>query len=201
MPEILNKIARKAGSFVYGNQQNIIFERGLELDEESLSRRFDGELKLLRKDDVDITQFERYFSDDMKIIKHMFSLDLYCFAMIHDGDVVAQVWFADKDFYAGEVDFHFKVKPKELYEFFGIIHPKFRRTSISHDVLKFAWDYFRERGYEKVLCYVASWNVISLKLHRRLNFTDTGLRIRCQHFLWWKRSYLEDSSGNAVSQI
>jgi RimJ/RimL family protein N-acetyltransferase len=199
MPEILNAVISKARSSLYGNDLYILFERGLELEEAALSRRFKGELKLLRKDSVDITQFERYFLSEIHNIKHLFSLDLYCFVVTRDGDVVALVWFADKDFYDDEIDYYFKAESGGLYQFFGLIHPRFRRTSISHDILRFAWDYFREKGHKKVSCTVVNSNQVSLKLHKRLNFIDTGLRVRCRHFLWWKRSVLEDDAGKRVA--
>ncbi len=175
----------------YEKQNLILFERELEsLPLRKASGKFKCDLKIYQNE-VDFNKFKKYFAEDLDDIKHMFSTGIYCAVAEKAGDIVAFMLFADKDYYEREINYLFPIKKDQIYQFAGVIHPDFRRTSISYDILKYCWDYCIEKGYASVYCYVDETNRISLNFHKRLKFNEMGKKIIYTRLLNHKKSVLQ----------
>ncbi len=183
----------------YEKQNLIMLERELKpLPLRKASGKFKGHMKLYQKE-VSFNKFKRYFEEDLVDIEYLFSLGLYCAVMEKAGNVVAYMWYADSDYYEREINFLFSLKKNQIYQFAGIIHPDFRRTSISYDVLKYSWDYFIEKGYTSVFCNVEEKNKSSLRLHKKLNFSEMGEVIIYTRLLNHKKSVLKAYSVSKLN--
>jgi len=138
-------------------------------------------------------KFSKYFSHNYDGLKDLFSQDLYCMAAEINGDVVGYMWVATSDYYEKGLNYLFKVKKNQIYQFAGELHPNFCRSSISRDGLNFTWKYFSDKGFNSVYCYVNQYNPFSINLHKRTGFMPTNKKIIYTRILTrFKRSVSAD---------
>ncbi len=88
------------------------------------------------------------------------------------GKVVASTWLTTAELWAWEVRAHFVIQPGEIVRFDSHVDPACRRQGLNSRLASFANQLARQRGFQRLLTYVDSLNLPSLRVQKK-----TGMQL------------------------
>ncbi len=144
--------------------------------------------------------FGQYIPDYIDLFND--GLKSYAAYETETNNVVGIIWYADSDFY----DKHylrckFSVEPHQVLQVAAEVSLPYRNTTISVDIMRFAWAYWEEQGKDEVFCYTDVSNAPSLRVQFHLHWEEMGRLIHIHRLFGYQWQKMESYSGERFTHF
>lgn len=187
---------------IYLYAEIVILERDLSLPTKKYKTKKQFNVQILTKES-DLSIYEDQLSSQkLQVFSDHFHDGCLCVICLADKEIASYVWISTKDFYDKHLyKYNFKIKEKCIYQFDGLVFPKFRGTPVVLLIQQRAWEYYLEKRYLKTICAIDTYNLPSLRLHLRLGFKETGEVVIFRKLFFYKWSKKEIYTGQYLSSL
>lgn len=180
---------------IVAHDRHVLLERDLALPHKTYSRRRDWTIRMLDSErDVDL--FRTHFPDKLADVRKMFADGVIGSAVFVDDELVGYMWYATRHYYEKEYAHRVVLDDDAVYQFAGLLIPRYRGTLMVLDGMQYGHRYLHEAGYRRTTCFVDVDLKTNMSLHFKLGFRETGRLLHVYRLLFLRWSRIETYEGN-----
>ena len=189
-------VGKVFSKFIYRKTDIVLLELDFNKPQKKYKKSTLWESRQLTEDDLPACK--KYFSNQVNIFQEFLDLGYYSYAgfCTKTGDVIAIIWFADKEYYDKYYyEYSFPVKTGQVFQFAAEVAKPFRNKHVSVEISQLGWSEMQKKGINSSYCTVNESNTPSLRIQFHMGFEEIGTMLT-MHELFKFKWFTQENYNN-----